>query len=98
MIKGCYRRLQEATAAAVNVRFRRVIVSVWKSAEKSQHKSKQGYFPETVPPLTSGGSLWAGEVVTGKTTPERKGEALSLIYAFSFFVIQPTLARYKCRK
>ena len=55
-------------------------------------------FSRNSPPLTSGGSLWAGEVVTGETTPERKGEALSLIYSFLFFVIQPTLARYKCRK
>ena len=55
-------------------------------------------FSRNSPPLTSGGSLWAGEVVTGKTTPERKGEALSLIYAFLLFVIQPTIARHKCRK
>jgi len=64
---------------------------------KASTRASKGIFPKQSP-LTSGGSLWAGEVVTGKTTPERKGEALSLIYAFSFFVIQPTLARYKCRK
>lgn len=35
--------------AAVNVRFHRVFVSVGKSAEKSQGKSKQGYFPVAIP-------------------------------------------------
>ena len=97
-IRGCSITTKATiTAAAVNVRFRRVLVAVGKSAKKSQHKSKQGYFPKTIPPA-SGGSLWAGAVVTGESTPERKGEALSLIYSFLFFVIQPTLARYKCRK
>ena len=96
-IRGCSITTKATTAAAVNVRFRRVLVAVGKSAKKSQHKSKQGYFPETIPPA-SGGSLWAGEVVTGETTPERKGEALSLIYAFLFFVIRPILANHKCRK
>lgn len=60
-------------------------------------KEQARVFSQNHPPA-SGGSLWAGEVVTGESTPERKGEALSLIYAFLFFVIRPILANHKCRK
>ena len=64
--------------------------------EKSAQEQAR-VFSQNHPPA-SGGSLWAGAVVTGESTPERKGEALSLIYAFLFFVIRPILANHKCRK